>query len=239
MNKSFLLFFVIAIALGCSDTPKPSNLPKEKLNLSEVPKHPTNDLSESESSYENWIDTIMKYSRKRVKEFDCPYDIKETLVRIDTNFMNEHLTGFRITHPQNWKLEYNSYSYYYFFDYEQLDSFILFTIIYDTEYGYDDYFTYTFDPVMKEITSVSCTAQNGGDGGAFDKEHLSFSQSGKELTVSTQSFYDEDILNNEEYYNCYTRSFDSIVTKFEFSIGKTTLSVDTIYSKVDTICYSP
>jgi hypothetical protein len=184
-----------------------------------------------------WIDTIIQNSQPRVKEFQCAYETSNLLKAIDTTFLKKHLIGFKTDFPgEHFEMEFNPYARYYYFDYQEFDSFVSFTILYDTEYGYDNYYTYTFDLKSNSVTTVSCIAQRGADGGAIEEEHLSFSESGKELTVYTQSYFDEDLFTENEFDGCYSRSFDSIISRFTFYPTKTIYSMDTVWSSMDTIC---
>lgn len=184
-----------------------------------------------------WIDTVFMHSLPRADEVTIDLYTGVFFVdEIDSTFFKHHLDGFETAFPRNWKIEFDPYSRYYFFDYQRYESWVSFTILHNTEYGYNDFYTYTYDLTLKKITSVSCIAQIGSDGGARSKDYLFFTDSGRKLTVRTQSYYDQDIDYDGGLDHCYTRSFYSIVSNIEFFQDRTEFSIDTVFSKLDTIC---
>lgn len=183
-----------------------------------------------------WIDTVIMHSKPRANTSVDFYSDEIFVVDIDSVFFKEHLSKFETAFPRNWEIGFDTYSRYYFYDYQRYESWVSFTIIHNTEYGYDVFYTYSYDIKSNKITSVSCIAQVGADGGAVNKDYLFYSDSGRKLTVRSQSYYDEDIFEDNSYSDCYSRSFDSIVSHFHFYPDRTEFSVDTVFSKLDTIC---
>lgn len=185
----------------------------------------------------SWIDTVILHSQSRVdgSHIDVSNDVF-FLDDIDSSFFKRHLNGFETGSPQNWILEFDPFSRYYFFDYQLFDSWVSFTIMHNTEYGYTNFYTFSFDRKLNKITSVMCISQHGADGGAWNDDHFFYSDSGRKLTVRSQSYYDQDIDYDGGLDHCYTRTFDSIASDFHFFRERTEFSIDTIVSKLDTIC---
>lgn len=197
----------------------------------------TSDLEMNDKHTEPWIETVIMNSEPRMHESSIDlYEGSFFVEEIDSSFFKDHLAGFETDFPRNWKIEFDPYSRYCFFDYQQYDSWISFTIFQRTDYGYDNFYAYTYDLTSKKVTSVSCIAQVGADGGAWNRDDLFFTDSGRKLTVSSQSYYDQDIDYDGGLDHCYTRAFDSIVSNFHFFPDRTDYSVDTLISRLDTIC---
>jgi hypothetical protein len=138
---------------------------------------------------------------------------------------------------ENFDLE--SYANHYFFDFQEYNQWISFSILADNESGFVQLYQFSYVKATQKITSCVRIGVYEGDGGASRNDLLEYSRSGKRLVVKTLYTYDRDVFDNEEYEDCYTRSSDSIVSKFQFYPERADYSIDTVRSWVDTICYSP
>lgn len=221
---SFLKICGIIFLAGCASS------------INEVVSESSNGIQQS-PDFPGWIDTVVLNSQPRATEYEFNYQIGHDLKSIDSTFFKNHLVGFEIDSSLKWNVVFYPFVRYYFFDYKKFDSWISFTIKINTEFGYDYYFMYTFDLKSNKITTVSCVSETGADGGAYNNEYLFFDKTGTKLTVRTQSYYDQDIDYTAGRNHCYTRTFDSIVSNFHFFPNKTEFSMDTVVSRIDTLCF--
>jgi len=188
---------------------------------------------------ESWIETVLSNSQPRIQESSIDvYDGEFFVEEIDSSFFKEHLAGFVTDYPSKQNIEFDSNSYYYFYDYQKNDSWVSFTIMqrpklrkYQTTV-----YAYTYDLKSEKITSVSCVAKTENNGDNWRREHLFYSDAGKKLTVSTLYYRDQIINYDGGFDYCYTQSFDSIVSNYHFFPNTTNYSMDTLASKLDTIC---
>ncbi|NVK66905.1 MAG: hypothetical protein HWE22_20090 [Flavobacteriales bacterium] len=195
--------------------------------------------STSQDQTPPWIETIVSYSQPRVQESSIDlYDGEFFVEEIDSSFFKEHLAGFETNYPSKQKIEFDSYSRYFFLDCQKYESWVSFTImqIPKRKNHLITVYSYTYDLKSEKITSVSCVAKTENNGDTWKREHLLYSDSGKKLTVSTLSYRDQLIDYEGGLDYCYTQSFDSIVSNYHFFPNRTSYSMDTLASKLDTIC---
>ena len=226
----FFLYCTIIFDIASSCTEKQSIAPSSETQDVELDSFADTVLPPS------FIDTIKKYAFVRGKYVQFSWRSGEKLNRMRPDFFNQYLSGFTTTYPDKWLLEPNSFANYFFYDFQEFKTWILFSILVDNESGFTELYQYTYSKSTGEITTVSRIGVEEVDGGAVRKDVLTYSQSGQKLTVRSQSYYDEDIFEDNSYSDCYSRSFDSIVSHFHFYPDRTEFSVDTVFSKLDTIC---
>ncbi|MFT7086493.1 MAG: hypothetical protein ACJAV5_002221 [Vicingaceae bacterium] len=178
---------------------------------------------------------IISNSRTRKARYEIDYGVGTNLKAVPKDILTKYLTPFPIRNIKDFSIEYDEYSRYYFFDYVEFDDFILFTIIHDDEVGYDNYYSYTYDKKKGVIRDVVLIAMVGADGGHGQTEALTYSTSKKNLTVKSDSEYDEDLFE-EGYENCYTREKTQFETTYKFELLNTQITKRQIKQSIDTIC---
>jgi hypothetical protein len=150
------------------------------------------------------------------------------LIAIDSVFFTKWLENISVNNF-DFKIKFDGFSSYYFFDFIDQSKMFLFSIIQDDENGYRNLFHFTFDKIQNKIMQADFIVQNGGDGGYLITSILNYNKSGDILKVISISTYDEDF----DYG--YTRQFDSTLTKVEFNLQKTNyFKIDSL-SRIDTI----
>lgn len=184
----------------------------------------------------SYMDTIKKYSHPRVDHFQIDLSTRDSLNLVQPSLVRRFLSTDQTYFDYSSELEINDYSNYYFFDYQNFKTWVSFSILADTESGFMELYQYTYLKTSGSITSCLRIAVYEADGGASRNDDLKYSRLGKQLTVRSQSFFDEDLFTEYEFNGCYSRSFDSIVSKYVLSPTETVYSIDTVFSSMDTIC---
>lgn len=200
-------------------------------------KNQPESLSDFDEPIGTWIDTVILHSPLR--ENDVTLDLYSGIFfldDVDSTFFKNHLAGFETDFPSKQKIEFDPTSDYYFFDYQRFNSFVSFTIHRFTKYRSQEFFVYTYDLKSGEITSVSRVATDITHDESWGDSFWFSSDSGKKLTIQKQSYKDEYLDIEAEFDYCYSQSFDSIVSIYHFYPNKTEFTVDTVFSKLDTIC---
>jgi hypothetical protein len=225
MKYTLKICCLIIILIGCGER-----------NIETPANSPNSNYQSEETKSNNFpINEIIKNSIKRKLKYDLDYGFDENTKLIAPDFFKTYLANYSIRNIKDFKLEYDKYSRYYFFDFVEFDKFISFTIIHDDEVGYDNYYNYTYDKESDRITDVVMIALVGGDGGHNQEEFLYYSKSRKVLLVKTKSVYDEDLFD-EQYINCYTRLTDIYETKYKFAQRNTEIIDGKMKNTKDTLC---
>lgn len=197
------------------------------------------EVSTDSALSKSWIATVLRNSQPRIQESSIDvYDGEFFVEEIDSSFFKEHLAGFVTDYPSKQNIEFDSNSHYYFYDCQKNDSWVSFTImrIPKRKNHLMTVYAYTYDLKSEKITSVSCVAKIENNGDDWKREHLLYSDVGKKLTVITLSYRNQLIDYEGGLDYCYTQSFDSIVSNYHFFPNTTNYSIDTLASKLDTIC---
>lgn len=125
-------------------------------------------------------------------------------------------------------LEFNVTSRYYFFDFADEDSLLIFSVIEDDEAGYDNIYYYTYSQKQKNIVSADLVASTGGDGNYSTTDILDFTKRGK-LKLTTVS------VSENEHGEGFVMDYDSVVKDIIFTgRGPVFLLLDSVNRK-DTI----
>jgi hypothetical protein len=181
------------------------------------------------------IDEIIERSEKRKLTYHFDDVFSDSTKQIPLNFFKKYLANYKVKNMVDFKFSIESYSLYDFFDYAQFNEYVSFTIVYDDESGYDDYFSYIYDKNLDEIVEVYRIATYGADGGHSQTERLYYSNSYMNLLVKTHTLYDEDI-SDAAHFNCYRRETEKSESRFKFNQGKTTFKFLKTATYADTIC---
>lgn len=174
------------------------------------------------------IDYVRQVSSDRQAHYNLDSLDLSKLKSIDTMFFKKWFDNISVNNI-DFKIQFDNYSRYFFFDYKDLDKKFLFSIIHDDEVGYDNLFHFTFDKEKSKIVQVDYIAQTGGDGGHGNIDILDYNKSGDLLTLTSISTFDED------FDKGYTRQYDSTINKIEFNLQTTRyIKIDSL-SRLDTI----
>lgn len=139
------------------------------------------------------------------------------LVAIDSTFYKRYFLDLPVNNLNDYKLEFDPYSRYYFYDYKDVGDLALFSIIHDDEVGYANLYHFTFDKAKNQLLHVDFLAATGSDGGHRNFDKLNFSQSGDSLIHTSLSNYQEYIQDGDGSVTQY----DSVIYKVLFSKNST------------------
>lgn len=218
---------LMLIFVGCNETPENIQLPKVESKSSE---------KDEETKKAHFpIDVIIKNSKKRKSKYDLKEKACGDCNQIPSSFFQKYLDNYSVKNIKDFKLKFDEYARYYFFDYVKFNDYVLFTIIHDDEDGYDNYYHFTYDKTNDKINDVVLVASVGGDGGQYQNETLLYANSFSDLRVKTKSVYDEDLFDDVNK-NCYSRTTDNYDTKFNFKRDKTKIIQENSKTTCDTIC---
>jgi hypothetical protein len=174
------------------------------------------------------IDFIRQVSLDRKNHYNLDSLDLSKLKAIDTNFFKKWFDNVSVNNV-DFKIQFDSYSHYYFFDFRDQDKKFLFSIIHDDEVGYYNLFHFTFDKEKDKLVQVDYVAQTGGDGGHGNVDILNYNKTGDILYLTSISTFGED------FDKGYTRQFDSTTNKIEFDLPKTKYKIIDSLSRLDTI----
>ncbi|MBP5983557.1 MAG: hypothetical protein KA734_07535 [Fluviicola sp.] len=213
------------ILMGCSEDKKVT--PTHN-------KNSTNAIEETKPT--NFpIEVIINNCEKRKSNYNLDYGFNDKTKLIQSEFFKKYLAKYAIKNINDFKMVYDKYSRYYFFDFVEFDEFVSFTIIHNDEVGYDNYYHYTYDKENDKIIDVVMIASVGGDGGHGQDELLFYSNALKDLLVKTKSEYDEDLFD-KGHKNCYSRLSDIYEIKYRFRQDNTEIIEGKTETFTDTIC---
>lgn len=129
----------------------------------------------------------------------------------------------------DFKIQFDEYSRYYFFDFKDLDKKFLFSIIHNGEVGFNNLFHFTFDKEKNKIVQVDYISETGCDGGYINVDILNYNKNGDILYLTSISrFYDY-------FDNGYACQYDSTKFKIEFNLPTTKYYKTDSLSRLDTI----
>gem|GEM_PF-4098577 len=174
------------------------------------------------------IEYITKVAPKRQLFYNLDLIAYSNLKPIDSIFFKKWFNNLS-THNTKFKIEFDKYSRYYFFDYQDFNNKFLFSILHNDEVGYDNLFHFTFDKEKKQFVQVDFIAQTGGDGGDSNVDRLQYNKDGDILTMTSISITTQDMDNG------YLKEYDSTLTKIAFDLPITTYKQLHTFSKTDTI----
>jgi hypothetical protein len=174
------------------------------------------------------IEYIAQVAPKRQLSYNLGSKDYPNLKRIDSLFFKKWFNNLAANNTK-FKIEFDEYSRYYFFDYQDFDKKFLFSILHNDEVGYNNLFHFTFDKEKKKIVQVDFIAQTGSDGGDSNADVLQYNKEGDMLMMTSISTSSQDVENG------YVREYDSTLTKIEFDLPITKYKQLYIFSKTDTI----
>ncbi len=174
------------------------------------------------------IDFIRQVSLDRKYHYNIDSLDISKLKTIDTTFFKKWFDNVSINNV-DFKIQFDNYSRYYFFDFKDLDKKFLFSIIHKDEVGYNNLFHFTFDKTKNKIIQADYVSQTGGDGGHGNVDILNYNKIGDMLYLTSISTFDED------FDKGYTRQFDSTICKIEFNLPATKYIKTDSLSRLDTI----
>ena len=211
MRIVIILVFIIFISYSCSsDRSQNTNA----IASSDVDTFP--------------IDFIKQNSIERRMHYNMDSVHLNKLVLIDSVFFKKCFANRKLDNS-DFTIVFDPFSRYYFFDFKEFETKILFSIIHNDEVGYDNLYHFVFDNKNRKIIQSDFISSNGGDGGQSNLDILDFNQSGDLLKLT--SVFIEDI----DFDKGYTRHYDSTVSNIEFGLDNTKIiKVDSV-TRVDTI----
>jgi hypothetical protein len=174
------------------------------------------------------IDFIRQVSLDRKYHYNMDSLDLSKLKLIDTTFFKKWFDNVSVNND-DFKIQFDNYSRYYFFDFKDQDTKFLFSIIHDDEVGYYNLFHFTFDKTKQKIVQADYVSQTGGDGGHGNVDLLNYNKTGDILYLTSISTFDED------FDKGYTRQYDSTITKIEFNLPTTKYLKTDSLSRLDTI----
>jgi len=128
------LILIILVTTNCNQI-KDKSLKKHK-----------NEINENSLKTDSYlVNTIIQKSKKRK---DGILLLKSTNYRnnkIDFKFLEKYLVNFKTNNNIDLKAFFDKYSEYYFYDYNDFEDILLFTIIQNDEIGYDNFVHYVLD----------------------------------------------------------------------------------------------
>jgi hypothetical protein len=178
------------------------------------------------------IDFIRQVSLNRKYHYNLDSLDLSNLKLIDSTFFKKWFDNVSVVSANNvdFKIQFNNYSRYYFFDFKDQDRKFLFSIIHDDEVGYYNLFHFTFDKTKKYF-QADYVSQTGCDGGHCNVDILNYNKTGDILYLTSISKFDEDF---DKGYIC---QYDTTITKIEFNLPTTKYLKTDSLSRLDTIWY--
>lgn len=178
----------------------------------------------------------IEYVKKLTSERKTFYNLDsldvEKLVNIDSAFFRKWFDNTKMSNGAAWSIKYHYYSRYYFFDFKDAGNLIFFSIIHSDESGYNLVYNYKFDKHTKQIEEVNLIAVDGGEGGEWISNRLSFNEKGDLLHLTTIRTFE-----NQQSGTKSLVKYDSIVTKMEFNHPKAIITQIDSVSRIDTVYY--
>lgn len=174
------------------------------------------------------IEYIRQVSHVRNYHYNMDSLDLSKLKPIDTTFFKKWFDNV-LVYNVDFKIQFDNYSRYYFFDFKDQDKKFLFSIIHNDEVGFDNLFHFTFDKEKNKIVQVDYISQTGCDGGYTNVDILNYNKNGDILYLTSISTFDED------FDKGYTRQYDSTIIKIEFNLSTTKYLKTDSLSRLDTI----